>query len=244
MRNETVTLGELTCRIVRPDDVRGIRAIVVLCHGFGAPGEDLVPLAAEYVRSRRRLEQHVQFVFPAAPLAIPEVPGGRAWWPIDMLELQTAVIEGRFRDLRQSIPRQLPAARDRLFKLIELLQHETGVPSSGFVLGGFSQGAMLATDVALRLPEAPGALIIHSGTLLAESEWKALAPRRAGLTVFQTHGTRDPLLPFESAIWLRDLLIEAGLNVSFSSFPGMHTIPREGVQTSAELIEDIVDATS
>lgn len=218
--------------------------MVVLCHGFGAPGEDLVPLAAEYVRSRPPLEEHVQFVFPAAPLAIPEVPGGRAWWPIDMLELQSAAIEGRFRDLRQSLPPQLPDARNRMFKLIDLLQEETGVPLSRFVLGGFSQGAMLATDVTLRLPEAPGALIIHSGTLLAEPEWKALAPRRAGLQVLQTHGTFDPLLPFESAIWLRDLLMQAGLKVSFYSFPGIHTIPGEAVQTSAQLIEEIVDATS
>jgi phospholipase/carboxylesterase len=186
----------------------------------------------------------VQFVFPAAPLTIPEVPGGRAWWPIDMLQLQMAAIEGRFRDLRQSLPPQLPDARNRMFKLIELLQQATGVPLSRFVLGGFSQGAMLATDVTLRLPDAPGALIVHSGTLLAEPEWKGLAPCRAGLTVYQTHGTLDSLLPFESAAWLRDLLMDAGLNVSFYSFPGMHTIPREAIPTTAQLIEDIVNAAS
>jgi len=46
-----------------------------------------------------------------------------------------------------------------------LTEDETGLPLSRFVLGGFSQGAMLATDVTLRLEDSPGALIIYSGTM-------------------------------------------------------------------------------
>ena len=242
MPNETVTLGELTCRIVRPAEPQRPEVVVVLCHGFGAPGADLVPLASEFIRCHPGLEDRVLFVFPEGPLTIPEVPGGRAWWPIDMLELQSAIAEGRFRDMRQAVPPLLPDARASLTTLLELLQQETGLPVSRFVLGGFSQGAMLATDVTLRLPSAPGALIVYSGTMLAEQEWKELAPRRAGLRVLQTHGTLDPLLPFEAAIWLRDLLTDAGLNVDFHSFPGMHTIPGEAVPTSAELIGDVLSS--
>ncbi len=236
MHRETVTLGDLTCRVIGPSASQTPEAVVVLCHGFGAPGSDLVPLADEFIRRHPSLEDRVQFVFPEGPLTIPEVPGGRAWWPIDMLEMQAAIAAGRFRDMRQAVPPLLPDARHRLTAVVDTLRERTGLPLSQFVLGGFSQGAMLATDVTLRLPESPGALLIYSGTLLAEPEWKELAPQRAGLHVLQTHGTRDPLLPFEAAEWLRDLLTEAGIDVDFRSFPGVHTIPGEAIPASAELI--------
>ena len=244
MRSETVAIGDLNCRIVRPTEPLKPEVVVVLCHGFGAPGNDLVPLASEFLRSRPELEDRVEFVFPEGPGTIPEVPGGRCWWQIDMLELQMAIAEGRFREMRQSVPPLLPDARARLTALLTLLQAETCLPWSRFVLGGFSQGAMLATDVALRLETSPGGLIIYSGTLLAEPEWKEFAPQRAGLRVLQTHGTLDPLLPFEAALWLRELLTEAGLEVDFHSFAGMHTIPGEAIRESAELIGELLPSDS
>ncbi len=104
------------------------------------------------------------------------------------------------------------------------------------ILGGFSQGAMLATDVALRLEEAPAGLIIWSGTLISEPEWRKRAPARRGLGVFQSHGRQDPLLPFLRAVALRDLLIEAGLEVDFLAFDGEHTIPLEALERTADFL--------
>ncbi len=244
MDRKTVTLGDLTCRMIGPPESQPPEAVVVLCHGFGAPGTDLVPLADEYIRCRPELGDRVQFVFPEGPLTIPEVPGGRAWWPIDMLKLQDSIAQGEFRNVRQKVPPLLPDARRRLTAVVDEMRSRTGLPLSQFVLGGFSQGAMLATDVTLRLPESPGALIVYSGTLVAEPEWKELAPQRAGLRVLQTHGTRDPLLPFEAAEWLRDLLTEANLDVDFRGFPGTHTIPGEAIPASAELIGTLLPAPS
>src|SRR5258708_37201921 len=56
------------------EDQRGDRAVIVL-HGWGAPGDDLVPLAEALNRPG------VRFFVPAAPLS--EVGGGRAWWHLD-----------------------------------------------------------------------------------------------------------------------------------------------------------------
>ena len=97
------------------------------------------------------------------------------------------------------------------------------------MLGGFSQGAMLATDVALRLDEPPAGLVIFSGTLVNEAEWAARAPRRAGLGVLQSHGRQDPLLPFDNAVALRDLLAGAGLAVDFFAFDGGHALPPDAL---------------
>ena len=237
----TTKLGGLDCRLVGPvDKPDPPQAVVILCHGFGASGDDLVPLAFELSRIEPAFAEDLLFVFPEAPQTIPEVPGCRAWWPIDLAALQRAAELGEFRDLRQDAPPLLPEAREKLMAVVEQLQQRTGLPLSQFVLGGFSQGSMLATDVSLRLPESVGGLVIYSGTLLVEPEWRALAPARRGLRVLQSHGTIDPLLPFEAAVWLRDLLTESGAGVEFLPFDGMHTIPAEAVTASARLIKSLI----
>jgi phospholipase/carboxylesterase len=84
---------------------------------------------------------------------------------------------------------------------------------------------MLACDFALRDQRALGGLVLLSSTVIARSEWRKLAPRRAGLPVLQSHGRDDPILPFELAENARDLLQGAGLPVEFIAFNGGHGIP-------------------
>jgi phospholipase/carboxylesterase len=112
-----------------------------------------------------------------------------------------------------------------MLALLEELSLKTQVPMGRTVLGGFSQGAMLMTDVTLRLEEAPLGLAILSGALVSRPEWAQRAARRSGLPVFQSHGRQDPILPFEVAERLRELLDQAGLKVEFAPFSGPHTIP-------------------
>ena len=84
---------------------------------------------------------------------------------------------------------------------------------------------MLALDVALHDPRPLDGLILLSGTLLARSHWQPRMAARAGLPVVQSHGRRDELLPFRAAVTLRDLLREAGLDVTWVEFDGGHEIP-------------------
>lgn len=232
MNVQQETLGGLSCRITDalPEGVRPALT-VVLCHGYGAPGTDLVPLAGEILRLNPNLADKVRLMFPQAPLSLEELglPQGRAWWHLDVNRIAQAVEQGELRDMREELPEGLPESRTRLTELVEELQQRDGLTTSQIVLGGFSQGAMLATDVALRLEERPAGLCIFSGTLLCEPDWRELAARRGPMPVLMTHGTDDPLLPFQGAEWLRDLLTEAGMDVEFVPFRGMHTIPAEGI---------------
>lgn len=215
---------------------------MVLCHGYGAPGTDLVPLAFEIFDAHEELKDSVQFVFPAAPLSLEEMGmfGGRAWWPLNVAAMMEAVASGDIQALRDAFPPGLPEAREQLLAVIAELQQQTALPLSRFVLGGFSQGAMLALDVALHLPESPAAQAVFSGMLLSESLWSRLAPARRGMPVLQTHGRYDSILPFQAAVWLRDLLQEAGLQVEFQEFAGDHTIPMPGLRRFSEMLAGLV----
>jgi phospholipase/carboxylesterase len=191
--------------------------LTVLLHGFGAPGDDLAQLWRQVC-----VPESARFAFPEAPLELD--PGCRAWWHIDLGRLQTAIAAGKVQDLTGSLPAGLPEARGLVRRMLDELQHSLGISSDRILLGGFSQGAMLACDLALRDPRPLAGLALMSGTLLAESEWIPLMSRRAGLPVLQSHGREDPLLPFSIAAELHTALVAAGLEVSWIAFNGGHTI--------------------
>lgn len=237
MRRVATRLGELDCQVVDalPDGASPTLA-VVLCHGFGAPATDLVALAPELVSLQPKLAEAVRFVFPAAPLSLDVLgmPHGRAWW-----HLPPEVLTGQQRDwtaFARDVPPGLPAARRALMSTVSTLSAATKLPYGRIVLGGFSQGAMVTTDVSLRLEEAPAGLCVLSGTVTAETEWRPRAAARRGLPVFQGHGRDDVVLPFQAAERLRDLLVEAGLPVEFLPFDGPHTIVSEELERLASFL--------
>jgi len=236
------TIGDLDCAVVdAPGCERGVLAVVVLCHGFGAASEDLVPCAPELYGSVDEGLQQVRFVFPAAPIELePGSPyDSRAWWPIDMVKLQSVMESGGVRDLREDRPELLDQRNQQLTETIKAICLESNVEMKRVILGGFSQGSMLATEVALSLPELIGGLVVWSGTLLSESIWRDRAAGKAGLRVVQTHGRIDPILPFMGAELLRDMFAEFNIENHFIEFYGQHTIPREAIGMAAELIADV-----
>ncbi len=86
---------------------------------------------------------------------------------------------------------------------------------------------MLALDVALRAaPSAKyDALVVLSGTLVAEPVWVPRMKALAGRPIFQSHGSSDPILPFALAERLHQALTSAGARVTFVPFRGAHEIP-------------------
>ena len=222
MRAET--FGGLECVVTGGSDRQGggDGPVVVLLHGFGAPGTDLVGLWRVL-----GVPRETRFVFPAAPLRLGGMYGdGRAWWKIDMEALERAMPRGEFRELANDDPPELPEARAHLSALLDEVTEELAPAGGRLFLGGFSQGAMLACDVALTQPERPLAgLVLLSGTLLAQARWSKLFAGRAGLRVLQSHGQLDPLLPFAMAERLRDALTAGGAHVEFLPFRGGHEIP-------------------
>jgi phospholipase/carboxylesterase len=215
--------------------------VVVLMHGYGAPGDDLVALQRVLPVPRE-----VRFVFPEAPLSPPELRafGGRAWWPLDVMALQQAAAQGRFRERMHSVPPGLSEARAQVIAMLDVLQRELDVTSERVLLGGFSQGSMLACDVALRDSRAFAGLALLSTTPLSVSEWLPLMAARKGLPVFQTHGLQDAILPHEMALEQRDMLVAAGLDVTWVSFPGGHELPSVVLDGLARFISEKLAITN
>ena len=223
-------LGTLKVRIAGGTDGNGggHGPVVVLLHGFGAPGEDLVPLWQPL-----NLSASVRFVFPEAPIKLDAFSDGRAWWLLDMEKIARDMASGRGRDT-QAIPKGLSEARASVIGLLNDLEHKWKISTSQIILGGFSQGAMLACDVLFHTVRPFAGLVIMSGTLIAQEEWEKGIPNRRGLATFQSHGLQDPLLAYSTAERLRDMFLKGGLSVDWHPFRGGHEIPApvlEGLQS-------------
>ncbi len=207
--------------------------LVVLLHGFGAPGDDLVALW-RYLK----VPEDVRFVFPSAPLKLDMAYGdARAWWMLDLERVMRARELGQWEALSKEIPRGLVPVRQQLLDFLKEAK-ETLVPSNpSIILGGFSQGAMLATDLALHSDIPLGGLVLLSGTTIARDEWLARLPHRKGLPVFQSHGLDDPILAFSAARELRTLIKTAGLPVRWVEFHGGHEIPFQVLEELSSFIQ-------
>jgi len=239
LKKHSEIINELECVIVRDAGIQAPTVAVILCHGFGAPGQDLVSLAREFFSVEEKLANAV-FVFPAAPLELEFGYDSRAWWMIDMEKIQRLAMQGLTREMTHESPEGLPHCRELINGLIDHVSREFSLPAEKIVIGGFSQGSMLATDVVLRHPETLGGLIVWSGALICESEWTAAAKKQSPLTVVQTHGTLDMILPVAGARMLHEMLTKADHFVEYQEFEGQHTISAGGLTAAVALIARLV----
>ncbi|MBX3334360.1 MAG: hypothetical protein KF876_09560 [Nitrospira sp.] len=219
-----LVLGGLKVRLVGGSDGHGSGdgPVVMLLHGFGAPGDDLVPLS-EVIDVPRG----TRWLFPEAPLSLNMGFGdSRAWWIIDFARIQADREAGRIRDLSIEIPQGLSLARERMLTFLKELPRQLPINYEKTVIGGFSQGAMLTCDAVLHTDYPFSGLVQLSGNLLAKEVWVPFMPKRKGLSVFQSHGMQDDILPHIGAERLRDALNQSGLAVEWHSFRGGHEIPQ------------------
>ncbi len=240
------SLGELETVLISPAK-QPPQSLLVLCHGFGAPGTDLVNLFDDLLYYLPDVSPPFAVLFPAGPVDLEDqgLPGGRAWWRLNMAKLMQMAATNSFHEMRDVEPPEIHEVRGKLVSCIQatldrLCNDHKLTTELPVVLGGFSQGAMLAVDTLLRgnLANVNG-LFAYSGALICESAWRESAAKVRGLSLVQSHGTQDTVLPFETGQWLFELLSELGMKGGMLRFDGPHTIPSEALMQSAKLLHTI-----
>src|SRR5262245_837127 len=176
-------------------------ALVVLLHGDGANGDDLIALGEAW---RPRLPE-AAFVAPNAPQTIPGMYGALQWFDLTLRD-------------PSEYWRGVSAARPVLdgFLDAELARHH--LAADRLVLVGFSQGSMLALHVGLRRSAAPAGIAAYSG-LLDGPEHLAAPPCRP--PVLLIHGAMDELTSVQAFHLAREALAGQGWRVESHVRPGL-----------------------
>ena len=193
------------------------QSLVVLLHGFGANGDDLIPLAQEW----RGLLPDAAFVSPHAPEPCEGAPmGGRQWFRLT------------FRDPTEYW-RGVTAAAPALERFLDRELARLGLGADRLALVGFSQGTMMALHVGLRRIPPPAAILGYSGMIAGPEHLAEDVKGRAGgfPPVLLVHGDRDEVIPVEAMHITREALARAGIGVEWHESPGMgHGIDGEGLR--------------
>ncbi len=209
---------------------------VILLHGYGADFQDLAGLHQVIPTT-----QPVNWFFPNAPLETKIAPmmTGRAWFPIDMAALETALARGEARYFADKIPTGLTQSAEKLYEFLMGGNFDL----SKTIMGGFSQGAMVASHTVLSHDLAIPLLLQLSGTMVGHQLFNR-TESSSHMKVFQSHGTHDPILPFEAAIALKTCLEQLCGEVAFESFPGGHEIPTTVINALGHAISETLTPRS
>jgi phospholipase/carboxylesterase len=198
------------------------KTAIILFHGYGASMNDLYGIG-EYIK----LEDNADWFFPNGHLGL-EMMGmmsARAWFPIDAAELEKAMMSGTFRDFESMATSEFEIAVEKCKSFITSI-------SEGYdkvIVGGFSQGAMIATHAALDISERIDALLCLSGTLVSKEKLIDRLESVNKFPVFQTHGKQDQILAYAASKNLFELLKLGGHQGEFVSFEGGHEIPADAL---------------
>ena len=195
------------------------KQLVVLLHGYGADGNDLIGLAPHWAP----LLPEAEFVSPHAPFPCEAMPFGRQWFGF----------QGRTHD---QVARRR-AHRRRAFSTITsaALLAERKMDESRWRWSDFSQGAMMSLFVGLRRAKPVAAIVAYSGRLFApESLGSEL---RARPKVLLVHGDHDEVVPPEALPRAYEALEAAKVPVAQMLRPGLgHGIDGEGLARGGEFL--------
>jgi phospholipase/carboxylesterase len=193
------------------------RQLVVICHGVGANGQDLIDLAPHWGHA---LPDAV-FAAPDAPEPYDGAPFGRQWWAIGDRDPARMTAGAA-------------AARPLLDAFIDGELTRLGLPADAYALMGFSQGAMMVLYAGLRRTTAPKTIMAYSGALIAPEQ---LAARTNSAPVLLVHGETDDVVPAFRSRDAEAALRAAGVPVRSVFTPGLgHSIDEPGVETGADAL--------
>ena len=187
------------------------RQLMVLLHGYGANGADLIGLGQEW----RELWPDMAFVAPNAPEVCAQNPRGFQWFPIDVDR-----IAGRIKGAA--------AARPVLINFLIDLWAQTGLTARDTVICGFSQGAMMALHVGTSLDSAPIAVVAFSGALIPPDGFAD--GRYAKPPIALIHGELDQVVDADLSRESAQVLADAGYEARLFISPGVgHGIAPDGL---------------
>lgn len=206
-------------------------AAVVMVHGYGASGDDLIGLAPYFSR-----------ILPDAIFYAPNAPdrwegggaGGYQWYSLagfDPTAIQNDPL--RMGETFRAMNERVVQAAGRLDLFLDQVMTAHGLAPTRLAFLGFSQGTIMSLHVGLRRPL--GAILGYSGALAAAD--KLAAEIKSKPPVALVHGEADPVIPARASLESEKILTGLGVPCDTLVIPGLqHGIDNQGAQFGAAFL--------
>lgn len=195
--------------------------LLVLMHGVGSNEEDLFGLAPS-----------VPVNFHVVSLRAPNVvgQGSYAWFQFGITPQGQRVINQE----------QEAASRQLIAETISALSQQLGVPPERVVVGGFSQGGIMALSLLLTQPQlVHGAVVLHSRLLAEVLPLMAAPGQLQGKQLWVSAGTRDQVLPLAHAHAIRAQVQQLPITLCFAEFANAHEITPDELAQAMQWLQQL-----
>lgn len=192
--------------LLPPRSGRPATQAVILLHGYGADGSDLIGLGQHW----GQLLPDALFIAPNAPEPCAGSPFGFQWFPLNVDR-----IAGRIEGARTAAP--------ILKEFLADLWAQTGITPAQTILAGFSQGAMMSLHVGTSLDQELAGIVAFSGAFVPADGFAEGSFAKPPVTLI--HGELDqvvdPDLSRQAATELSASGFEVSLHISASTAHGI-----------------------
>lgn len=210
----------LTGPVLPPASGQPPKQLVVILHGYGADGEDLIALGQVW----QRVLPDALFAAPNAPEPCAINAFGYQWFPLDLDRPQSRVVGA-------------PLARPVVEDFLRELWDATGLGPAQTVLAGFSQGAMMAMHVGLGIVPQLAGIIAFSGALIPPERYASKPP------VLLLHGDVDPVVDPDLSREALTTLKAEGYKAELIISPGIgHSISPDGLAAAEAFLVRVLGA--
>ena len=194
------------------------RQIVVLLHGYGSSGADMIALAPHW----QDVLPDALFLAPHAPQRCGVMGAGYQWWGLSGLA-PSALAAGA------------AAAAPAIDAFIDRKLEQYALTEAELALVGFSQGTMMALHIGLRRKRAVAAVVGYSGMLTSVADLAHKHP--APPPVLLVHGSADPVVPVAALHLAESELKRLGVAVTTHvSFGVPHSVDPVGLRLGRDFI--------
>jgi phospholipase/carboxylesterase len=198
------------------------KSMVILLHGLGANGQDLIDLARYWERA---LPDTI-FLSPDAPFACDMAPYGYQWFSLQSWSPQS-ILKGA-QDVTSAL-------QDYIYEMLA----KYDVPPSKLALAGFSQGTMMSLYAAPRMKDKIAGVLGYCGALVGAETLGDLNIHK--IPVHLIHGDMDMVVPLAAYHMAKAALDSNGFEVSGGITKGLpHSIDEAGITSGGSFLAKIL----
>lgn len=205
--------------ILPPDPGVSPTSLVILIHGYGSSGDDLISLGNVW----RKILPSTVFVAPNGPSVCDSYPEGRQWFRL---------YEWDFPRMLKDVEAFTPSFNEYINDIVKTYK----IPPEKVAFVGFSQGAMMSLHMALAWPQCAGA-VAYSGGFMGSP--KGLSSKNPPILLI--HGLDDQRVPSSFSQDAEKQLKALGVPVTLSLLPHLdHSINEQGLHLGGNFLKEIL----